>query len=126
MKKGKIPYRIELRDHSLFAFAGLWDEFEDHEDETVHTFKILTRESKENSLAADYLVPVILNPAQSKVWLNPLTNEVELLDLLSPSPQESFHSYTVSPLINSINNQDRRVIQPSQPVDQFGNYTLFD
>src|SRR5690606_29810124 len=37
-KKTRIPYRFALREEALFAFAGIWEEYETVNGESQHTF----------------------------------------------------------------------------------------
>jgi putative SOS response-associated peptidase YedK len=124
-KKTKIPYRFTLRDDELFAFAGIWEEYETVNGESQHTFLILT--TTPNNLVEDVhdRMPVILNKNLEKKWLDSYTSEAELLEMMNPYPSEQMMSYTVSPLVNSVQNDAPSVIRRTSPTDQHGNYTLF-
>jgi putative SOS response-associated peptidase YedK len=124
-KKTKIPYRFTLKDDELFAFAGIWEEFETVNGESQHTFLILT--TTPNNLVEDVhdRMPVILNRNMEKKWLDSYTSEAELLEMMIPYPSEQMMSYTVSPLVNSVQNDAPSVIRRTSPTDQHGNYTLF-
>ncbi len=42
-EKTKQPYAIAMKDQSLFAFAGLWDSWEDKETgKTLETYTVIT------------------------------------------------------------------------------------
>jgi putative SOS response-associated peptidase YedK len=124
-KKTKIPYRFTLKDDELFAFAGIWEEYETVNGESQHTFLILT--TTPNNLVEDVhdRMPVILNRNMEKKWLDSYTSEAELLEMMNPYPSEQMMSYTVSPLVNSVQNDAPSVIRRTSPTDQHGNYTLF-
>lgn len=124
-KKTKIPYRFTLLDDSLFAFAGIWDEYENTEGMVQHTFLILT--TAPNGIVNEIhdRMPVILDREAESIWLNPGTPEERLVSLLKPSSEENMLSYTVSPLVNQVANDSAAVIRKTMPMDQFGNYTLF-
>jgi putative SOS response-associated peptidase YedK len=68
---------------------------------------------------------VILRRDQEKKWLDSYSSEAELLELLKPYPTDSMLSYTVSPLVNSVQNDSQSLVRKTSPMDQFGNYTLF-
>ena len=70
-------------------------------------------------------MPVILRPGQEKKWLDSYSSEAELLELLKSYPTELMGSYTVSPLVNSVQNDSQSLVRKTSPMDQFGNYTLF-
>ncbi len=124
-KKTKIPYRFTLVSEELFSFAGIWEEYETVSGETQHTFLILT--TAPNDLVGEVhdRMPAILNKDQEKKWLDKYSSEEDLTKLLQPFPSESMLSYTVSPLVNSVQNDSPAIIRRTSPMDQFGNYTLF-
>src|SRR4051812_25050033 len=41
-KKASIPYRFTLKNKGLFFIAGTWEEYEDENGETQHTFSVIT------------------------------------------------------------------------------------
>ena len=119
-----IPYRFTLKDKSLFALAGLWEEYEDEKSERHHTFTVLIRNASGVAAGMGDQAPVILSPENDKLWLNS-THEEELLSVLQ-TPLPSLDYYSVSSLVNSVDRDDRTIILPAPPTDQFGNLTLFD
>ncbi len=124
-KKTKIPYRFTLREDELFAFAGIWEEYETVNGEIQHTFLILTTSPNEVVSEIHDRMPVILNRQMEKKWLDNYTSESELLAMLQPYPSDQMLSYTVSPLVNSVENDVPSIIRKTSPADQHGNYTLF-
>lgn len=124
-KKTKIPYRFTLREDELFAFAGIWEEYETVNGEIQHTFLILTTSPNEIVSEIHDRMPVILNRQMEKKWLDNYTPESELLEMLRPFPSDQMLSYTVSPLVNSVQNDSPSIIRKTSPADQHGNYTLF-
>ena len=125
-KKGKVPHRIIINDHALFSFAGLWEEFEDDNDKTVHTFTIVTTPANPLMEVFDSRMPAILTKADEKAWLEEKANPEDLLTLLQPFPEGKMGHFSVSPRVNDVENEGESLIHPSAPIDQFGNYSLFD
>jgi putative SOS response-associated peptidase YedK len=124
-KKTSIPYRFTLRENELFAFAGIWEEFETVSGEIQHTFLILTTTPNEKVAEIHDRMPVILAKKDEKKWLDSYTTEEELTKILKPYPEDLMMSFTVSPLVNSVGNDTPSVIRRTSPMDQHGNYTLF-
>jgi putative SOS response-associated peptidase YedK len=124
-KKTRIPYRIALRDDEAFAFAGIWEEYETVSGESLHTFLILTTTPNEVVEEVNDRMPVIIDRSQEKKWLDKYTSETELLAMLKPFPADFMVSYTVSSLVNSLQNDSPGIIRKISPMDQHGNYTLF-
>jgi putative SOS response-associated peptidase YedK len=124
-KKTKIPYRFTLLEGELFSFAGIWEEYETVSGEIQHTFLILT--TPPNDLVGEVhdRMPAILRRYQEKKWLDKYSSEEELIRLLQPYSTETMLSFTVSPLVNSVQNDSPAIIRRTSPMDQFGNYTLF-
>ncbi len=124
-KKTRIPYRFTLREDELFSFAGIWEEYETVSGETQHTFLILTTSPNEVVEEVHDSMPVILNREQEKKWLDKYSSETDLLKVLNTYPAELMMSYSVSSLVNSVQNDSPGIIRKISPMDQFGNYTLF-
>ena len=125
-KKSKIPYRFILNEQQPFAFAGLWEEYENENNETVHTFTIVTTEANEVVASVHDRMPVILTPETEKIWLAHDTDEATLLDVLKPYESNKMGLYAVSSKVNNPANDGPDLIEPAPAADQFGNYSLFD
>jgi putative SOS response-associated peptidase YedK len=123
-KKTNIPYRFTLKDKLPFAMAGLWEEYDDEKGEMFHTFSVITTASNEFVAPISERMPVIINPTLESAWLNS-DNEQELVSMLQSYSPVLDH-YSVSPRVNSPDRNDRLVILPAPPSDEFGNLTLFD
>ncbi len=125
-KKSKVPYRIILNTQDLFAFAGLWEEYEDEDQNPVHTFTIVTTTANSAMSKIHERMPVILEPNSERIWLSPSTSVEEYLSLLKPYDESKMENYSISPMVNSVGNDNPQLIIPAPPADQFGNLTLFD
>lgn len=125
-KKSKVPYRILLNTKELFTFAGLWEAYEDEDQHMVHTFTIITTTA--NSLISKIhdRMPVILDPESEQTWLSSKVSTEDHLSLLNPYPEQNMDHYTISPMVNNVNNDNPQLIIPTPPADQYGNLTLFD
>lgn len=124
-KKTKIPYRFTVGEGEPFAFAGIWEEYENEAGDIKHTFLILTTEP--NSMIKDIhdRMPVILQKENEKKWLDKYTSESDLQGMLNTYSADAMLSYTVSQQVNQVKNDNPSVIRKTSPMDQFGNYTLF-
>ncbi|MBN3519826.1 SOS response-associated peptidase [Algoriphagus lutimaris] len=124
-KKTKIPYRFTMREGELFSMAGIWEEYESVNGETQHTFLILTTTPNEVVSDVHDRMPVILNKEGEKKWLDNYSSIEDLKSLFEPISSDFLLSYTVSPLVNSVQNDTPAVMRKTSPMDQHGNYTLF-
>lgn len=90
--KVKIPYFIEMADHSSFAFGGIWDEWVNTQTgEIHHTFSIITTEA--NPLMAEIhnskkRMPFILPQTLESDWLQNNLTKNEMQEIMKPFPQE--------------------------------------
>lgn len=124
-KKGKVPYRITLLNEELFAFAGLWEEYEDDEGDNVHTFTIITTQANSTLQSIHERMPVILSREAESLWLDKKTDPASLQNILQPYSRDATRFYTVSAKVNYATTDDPSLIVPAPAADQFGNYTLF-
>lgn len=106
----KQPYRITLKDNGLYAYAGLWDEWNDPDGKKINTFTIITTHPNELMSEIHNRMPVILKKEDEEKWLNLNTEIDELLQLLKEYPSELMNAYPVSSLVNSPLNNDERVL----------------
>lgn len=125
-KKGKIPYRFVFNENEVVSFAGIWEEFEDDNEQVLHTFKIITTEANAMVKPVSSRMPLVLPQDKEDIWLNKNTTEDEIAQLFSTYSSENMTYYSVSPKIEDIALNDPTLLKPSAPADQFGNYSLFD
>lgn len=123
-KKTSIPYRFTLKDKNLFAMAGVWEEFDDQHGEMFHTFSVITTPANASVSAIGERMPVILQPEYEKRWLEG-DDEQSMMAQLVPFAGQLDH-YSVSSGVNSPDRNDKFIVQPAPPADQFGNLSLFD
>ena len=112
------PYYIYLKNHEIFSFAGIWDQWKDPEqNKEISTFSIITCEA--NSLLRTIhnkkkRMPVILPKEKEKIWLNDAISKEEVIDLLVPFPDEQMDAHSISKFItSSIKNKNiKKAIDP--------------
>jgi putative SOS response-associated peptidase YedK len=108
----KQPYRITLKDNGLYAYAGLWDEWNDPAGSKINSFTIITTDPNELMKEIHNRMPVILKKENEKKWLSNHAETEELLFLLKEFPAELMKAYPVSMLVNSPLNNDEKVLLP--------------
>jgi len=111
--KKKIPFYIHLLKNPLFAFAGLCDHWRGPDGNLLLTYTIITTEPNERIAKIHNRMPSILKPECEDRWLSktPL-NAGDLKEILAPFPAEHMAVYPVSPLVNTPDTDDERVIRP--------------
>ena len=119
--KGKQPHYFYLGDsevpegRSPFGFAGLWEHWESSEGDTIDSCTILTTAANDLLRPIHDRMPVILQPQDYDLWLDPTVQKPERLQpLLRPLPAEIMGSYRVSSRMNSARIDEPDCIQPIQ------------
>ena len=77
--KPKQPYRFEVNDGELFAFAGLWDRWKDPSGQWIKSCSILTTTPNAVTSSVHDRMPVILDPDSYDLWLDPGMTSVEVV-----------------------------------------------
>lgn len=109
---GKQPFYIRMENGSPFAFAGLWESWQDPEGPEVRSCTILTTDPNELLAPVHNRMPVILHPEDYELWLDPDVREVDLLSpLLVPYPADSMEAYPVSRRVNNPANDEPDCIE---------------
>lgn len=125
-KKTSVPWYIFSKSGALLSAAGLWEEYDDPDGNSFHTFTLITVPSNKVAGAITERMPVILLGDAERVWLNQNSTEADLIPLMVSCPDALLDSYTVSPAINSTSYESALLIEPAPAADQFGNLTLFN
>jgi putative SOS response-associated peptidase YedK len=109
----KQPYFISLRDEGLFAFAGLYEQWESPSGEVSDTCTIITTTANELVEPIHERMPVILAPQDYSQWLAPNgAARDDLQALLDPYPAAEMRAYPVSTVVNSPKNDRPDCKQP--------------
>jgi putative SOS response-associated peptidase YedK len=84
--KAKQPYCFEVNEGQLFAFASIWEGWKDPGGTLLETCSILTTTPNAVTSRVHDRMPVILDPGNYDVWLDPGMKKAEgLSDMLKPT-----------------------------------------
>ena len=112
---GRRPVRITLASGEPFAFAGLWETWQDPSGEPVISCTIITTEANELVQPIHDRMPVILPREMEALWLDTdVQDAAALVSLLAPYPADAMETYEVSMLVNSALNDGRELLAPTQ------------
>ena len=103
-KGSKQPIFLTLPDGRPFAFAGLWEAWDNRgkEPTAYRSCSILTREASQSVMPIHNRMPVILKPKAYDVWLSRDNQDVGLLqDLIQNEVYTELKSIPVSRQVNS-------------------------
>jgi putative SOS response-associated peptidase YedK len=120
-KNGKIkqPYCFEVNGGKLFAFAGLWDRWKNPNGEWIRSCSILTTRPNAATAPVHDRMPVILDPNDYDLWLDPGMNDTgAAAELLKPFDAQRMRAYPVSLRINNANNDDEESARPIKITEE--------
>ena len=108
----KQPYRITLKGGGLFAFAGLYDDWQGKRTATIIT-------TKPNTLMRPIhdRMPAILRPEEEDSWLTNQASEA-LIRLLQPYPDQAMSTTQISTKINDTTNEGPNTIEQQKLTQQ--------
>jgi putative SOS response-associated peptidase YedK len=99
---GKTPMYITLKEHEMFAIAGLWDTWRSPDGEQIRTCTLITTQPNELVASIHNRMPVILSNEAQKAWLDPSFHDEHVLSsLLVSYPAEEMSAHPVSRLVNN-------------------------
>ena len=100
--KRKQPYYFCFRDHRLFAFAGLWDKWENQQHTIIETCAILTTKPNAVMEPIHNRMPVILDEKDYDLWLDSKVQGGPVLHgLLRTHPGDEMLASPVSTHVNN-------------------------
>jgi putative SOS response-associated peptidase YedK len=102
-----------MKDEGPFAFAGLWERWQEPGGEPIESCTILTTEAIELMRPLHDPMPVILAPWDYDRWIDSKSREVgELQSLLVPCPDEWLTATLVSTYVNSPKHEGPKCLEP--------------
>ena len=107
------PYRVQLVNGDLMAFAGVWDVWIDAENQMYKTFSIITTEANEVlKMIGATRMPVIINEGSKQAqWLgeHSLPNALNMLKAIDGNELDF---YPISKEIDSLDNNYPELHKP--------------
>ncbi len=109
----KTPFHIRMKSGKPFAFAGLWEKWQNPTEGIIYSCTIITTEANSLVKQVHHRMPVILAPEKYDVWLDPeIQQPAELGKLLVPFDADKMTSYPVSAMVNSPKNNTPDCVKP--------------
>jgi putative SOS response-associated peptidase YedK len=110
--KAKRPVYVKRRDGQPFAFAGLWEEWE-RGGEVIESCAVITTQASDLMAEFHDRMPVILDPEDYGLWLDPSVHDPRLLGpLLRPYPSEQLVAHPVDKLVNDPRHEGPGCVEP--------------
>ncbi len=109
----KQPFYLQSKNGRPFAFAGLWEDWQDEQGKHIQSCTILTTEANDSVRPIHDRMPVILDSKDFEIWLDPDIQKPEmLLPLLRPYSGLEMTAYPVSTVVNNPKNENPKCIEP--------------
>jgi putative SOS response-associated peptidase YedK len=109
----KQPFYIQLKNGRPFAFAGLWEDWQDEQGKRIQSCTILTTDANDLVRPIHDRMPVILESKDFDKWLDPDIQQPEmLLPILRPYSGQEMTAYPVSTVVNNPRNENPKCIEP--------------
>lgn len=106
----KTPFYIGVEGEEIFAFAGLWEEWNSPESkEPLHSCTIITTAPNEQMAEIHNRMPVIIDSQNESQWFDISVPVDDALQLLHPY-ENQLNMYPVSTAVNSPKNNGKELI----------------
>lgn len=110
--KQKQPFYFRFQDGRPFAFAGLWEHWEDANGDELESCTLLTTQANELMRPIHNRMPVILDPKDYDLWLDLEMKNPELLQpLLHLYATQEMMAYPVNKVVNKPSNDSMECIE---------------
>ena len=119
----KQPYYFHLPSGEPFAFAGLYEIWEDKdappETGPYKSCTIITTDASESVKDIHSRMPLILRPEAYEEWLDPDNKEpAKIEELLKTKYVQELKRYPVSRMVNKVGNNQKGCMQPLKYMEQ--------
>jgi len=111
------PYRIMLKDESMFAMAGIWEDSIALSEPP--TFALLTTNANTMMAKIHDRMPVIIPRRYEDRWLHEVGQGV-ISNIPMQYPPEDMKMYPVTTRINKVSYQEPDAIVPVEPAPSLG------
>ena len=112
----KQPYHIGLPEGGPFAFAGLWERWQDPNGEALESCTLITTEAAPALCEIHARMPLIVSPQRYEDWLDPGRAPAQdlLVRLVAEAPTD-FALHPVSDRVNHARIDDAACLTPAAP-----------
>lgn len=107
--KGRLPWAVRRCDGAPMALAGLWEVWRDPaapaDAPPLRSAVIVTTSANEVLAPIHHRMPVVVDPADWDLWLDPTVGDQDFLQtLLVPAPADALEAFPVSSRVNKVDH----------------------
>ena len=106
----KQAFYIHRQDRQLFAFAGLWEQWQ-HETEALYSCTLITTAATDLMQPIHDRMPVIIPPEHYHPWLDKTTDAEQAFELLDNQAYAQMTATPISDWVNNPRHDDERCIE---------------
>ncbi|MBC7545408.1 MAG: SOS response-associated peptidase [Candidatus Sericytochromatia bacterium] len=109
----KTPYYFSPEAGGLIAMAALWEHWQGADGSELETVALMTRASTGPSAAIHPRMPLLLQPGQFGVWLDPWQDDPKIIQaLIAATPRQAMDIQPISNRVNDPTKDDIGCIAP--------------
>jgi putative SOS response-associated peptidase YedK len=110
------PFFVRRADHSIFALAGVWERWTSRDGEVVESCAIVTQPAATPVDVIHDRMPLVLERADWKRWLDPAQTDADALAPLLLPRAPALVAYPVSTHVNDPRHDDPKCLEPTEPA----------
>lgn len=116
-EKNKTPHYIRFNDERIYAFAGLWDEWNGPGDAPLRTCTIITGPPNRLLGTLHHRMAVILPPELEDSWLDPTIEVGDALEMLKVYPDNEMEAFPVDKRVGNVTYDAPGLILPAPLIE---------
>ena len=116
----KQPHYVRFADNRIYAFAGLWEEWNgppETQGAPLRTATIITGDPNPLLSTLHHRMAVILKPSDEEIWLDPKVSAQDALQLLQTYPDDELEAFAVDRKVGNVVYDDASCIAPIETPD---------
>lgn len=110
-ESGKQAFHIHRADRQLFAFAGLWEQWQ-HETDTLYSCTVITTAATELMRPIHDRMPVVIPAEHYHHWLDKTATADQAFELLDNPAYTLMEAIPIGDWVNNPRHDDERCLQP--------------
>lgn len=115
-QRTRQPWAVAMKDREPFALGGIWESWKPKGGGPVlYTCAVLTTEPNAIMSAIHDRMPVIVPHDRYRQWLDPMTPEPGLREIMAPSPSEEMEAWPVGTRVNKTDADDESLLRRVDP-----------